>query len=374
VTTFTTIDLYPATDGDRIYIFVTGVGQVALDMPLIFDTGSAGLTLDAHAVLPLSMFDSNGLLTFANNEASFAYNGITVMNQPGSKSFGGKNGFTETGYMGYAQVTFGDARGQLTTTTIPMFLYDFVSPSIYTGTGLGSAQGIFGVDDVADLIGEATGNGPFPECTKQTAPPCYVVSVLKSLNYTPGLNAGFKLTPALLQPCSILAPGDCTSEPMLTVGLSAATTAGFSVEHLTCPPAEDPVYQGANSIGGFSVCGKSIAGSTIQISGASDVDGSVNVNGPYSEPVLFDSGTVPTEVLLSTLPSEASLSQNASVTVTLPHGFTYNYTTMDDVQTETILVPDVNNGQNHVGVGYFEMNSFFIDYSGAMEGWMLGGP
>jgi hypothetical protein len=88
------INLYPASSasGNRLYVMVTSVGSTAVSMPLIFDTGSAGITLYAPAIFPSSMVSSSGF-TFPAGETSISYGGITVTNQQGTRAYGGANGY-----------------------------------------------------------------------------------------------------------------------------------------------------------------------------------------------------------------------------------------------------------------------------------------
>lgn len=372
ITTPTLINLYPSTDNNRLYIYLTAIGEKAVTAPLIFDTGSAGLTLDAHAVFPPSMFDSSGRLLFASDHTPLSYSGVRVMPEPAEKAFGGVGGTTLYGYVGYAQVSFGDTEGQLTTSQMPVFLYDSTS-SPGNPTGYGDAQGIFGVDNLADQVAESFTRSPLAVCEPQSGPPCYVVSVLKYLSYAPGLDAGFLLNPARLVSCSISStPGDCQPEPMLAVGLNAAVTDGFTVKSLVCPPSssEQPAYYGPNMIRGYQVCEKSIAGADISIYGpmaSSPLESFLSFPGP----VLFDTGTEDNEVEDTSLSSKLTLT-GGTVVVTLPVPFSYSYM-IGAVTTNTLttLRPTVNNNQNHIGVGYFESNYFFLNYASGTEGWML---
>jgi hypothetical protein len=367
----TIINLYPA--GDRLYIYLAAVGSVPMSAPLIFDTGSAGLTLDAHAVFPPSMFDASGRLLFPGNQTPLSVSGVTVMPAPAKKEFGGAGGTTLLGYVGYTRVTFGDAKTQLTTSEMPVFLYDSTSPSSASNpTGYGPAQGIFGVDNLADQLAESFTKSPLAACEGQSSPPCYVASVLKYLSYAPGLDAGFRLAPAELQPCAISStPGECLPEPMLTVGLNMEEMNGFAVKSLVCPPtsSEEPAYYGPDAIQGYRVCEKSIAGADISISAPMAAPPLASFL-LFPGPVLFDTGAPENEVEDSSLPSSITLTAG-NVVVTLPVPFTYSYM-IDDTNTPTVLQPIVNNKQNHIGVGYFESNYFFLDYTTSTEGWMLG--
>jgi hypothetical protein len=146
----TAVNLYPSTssaDSNRLFIRVTAVGTTAVSMPLAFDTGSAGITLYAPDIFPSSMVSSSGF-TFAPGQTSISFNGITVTNQAGTRKYGSATtGKTQTGNIGFAQVTFGDSDGELVTGVMPVFLYYLITENS-TGQPVPPPpqRGWFGVD------------------------------------------------------------------------------------------------------------------------------------------------------------------------------------------------------------------------------------
>jgi hypothetical protein len=79
------INLYPnqsATTVPRLVVMATSVGSVSVSMPLIFDTGSAGLILYAPAIFPSSMVTASGFV-FPSGQTSLSYSGITVTSPQG---------------------------------------------------------------------------------------------------------------------------------------------------------------------------------------------------------------------------------------------------------------------------------------------------
>lgn len=64
---------------------VTQVGTVPVNMPLGFDTGSAGVTLYAQSIFAASMVTTSGFI-FPAGQTSMTYNGITVTNLQGTRS------------------------------------------------------------------------------------------------------------------------------------------------------------------------------------------------------------------------------------------------------------------------------------------------
>src|SRR5260221_6165768 len=105
----------------RIFIVATKVGTKTVNYPLVFDTGSAGMTMDANGILPASMITSSGIQVAGD---SVTVNGITVTTQQAVIAFGNTQAETqEFGNLAYTTVTIGDQNGKITTTRIPIFLY-----------------------------------------------------------------------------------------------------------------------------------------------------------------------------------------------------------------------------------------------------------
>jgi hypothetical protein len=254
----TVLNLYPnhsSNSAPLLNVMVTSVGTVPVSMPLAFDTGSAGVTLYAESIFPASMVTTSGFI-FPAGQTSITYNGITVINLQGTRSYGTLNQTVEHGNLGFAELTFGDAQGAVTTQLMPIFL--FYSIDDVTGHGFAppSWQGWFGVastDGKIDVAGAVEPTGGLGACTQQSGASCYVVSAMKYLQYGAQLNAGFMLSPAPIQTCDITTPGSCSPVPMLTVGLNPELESGFSTTTLTCPPSG---YIGPPDIAGYPVCQK----------------------------------------------------------------------------------------------------------------------
>jgi hypothetical protein len=232
---------------------LTSVGSEQVSLPLVFDTGSAGVTINALGLFPSSMVNSSGFI-FPEGQTSMTYEGITVeKDQQGIRTYGGHSGTTEHGNMGYAQLTFGDAEGSLTTAIMPVFL--FFSVTATDGGGAVSEQtqaslveGLFGVDTEADptVVGTSSVQQAevFP-CSPEAIGTCSTLSAFKYLRYGNNLKAGFLLSPAALQSCDINTAGSCAPEPILTIGLTDAIEAPFSAVSLSCPPNN---YNGPETI------------------------------------------------------------------------------------------------------------------------------
>ncbi|MGC2030895.1 MAG: hypothetical protein WA642_12815 [Steroidobacteraceae bacterium] len=358
-----TMDLYPvqsSSTGPRLFMMVTAVGSQAVNMPLAFDTGSAGITLYAGDIFPSTLVNSAGFV-IPEGQSSITYNGITVTNQQGVRKYGyATNGRSQTGNIGYATITFGNADGQLTTQVMPVFLYYLITDNA-TGNPepVPIQRGWFGVNSGPGLINVTNSTEPaggYPVCTASTLGSCRVASVFKYFSYASGLDAGFMVNPAALQSCDITVADDCTPAPILTVGLTQAQEAGFSTSSLICPPS---TYVGPLTIQDFAVCQASIPNTTITLSGPA--------TGVFTAAPLFDTGN-PAMVLLD--PSSSStptvLPAGTMVMLSLPSGFIYNYsTTTQGMGTTTVSTTETTG----IGIQFFTTNSFFIDFTSNTEGW-----
>lgn len=360
----TAINLYPsqsAAEGARLIVMVTAVGTAAVNMPVDFDTGSAGITLYAPDIFPASMVSSQGFV-FPAGQSSLTYNGITVTNQQGTRVYGTTSQRAQNGNIGFASLTFGDAQEQLTTLTLPIFFYySITDPATGTALSVPPFHGIFGVDGAVGTItiaGSTALVGGYPACAPGSVGTCMVASVLKYLQYGSGVNAGFALAPAQLQSCDITVPGNCSPASMLTVGLNSTVESGFSAVSLVCPPAG---YTGPLSIGGYPVCAAKVAGTTIGVSGISV--------GTVTTPVVFDTGTPQMQIAPpagATFP--ATVAAGSSILFTTPSGFAYSYTSASSGTLDTVVNTNPAD-PSLVGIAYFTTNSFFIDYATSSEGW-----
>jgi hypothetical protein len=316
------------------------------------------MTLNAVNVFPTSIVTSGGFI-FPAGQVSITYNGITVTNQQGTRAYGGFGGRTETGNIGYAQVTFGDADGQLTTDVMPIFLYYAVTE---TATGLPAntqpQQGWFGVNAAPNSIevaGSVAPAGGYPVCSQGVVGTCRVVSVFKYLQYGVGVNAGFMLNPGPLQQCDITTSGNCPAVRMLTVGLTESIEASFSKVTLGCPPSG---YVGPEIIQRYLVCDSGIPDTTVTITGPATAT--------LNEDALFDSGNPANSLYQASGALPSPLQTGSMVSVATPSGFTYTYEATASGVTETSVGSGISTG---IGINFFTEHSFFIDFVTNTEGW-----
>jgi hypothetical protein len=378
----TVINLYPdasSSDGTRLFVFVTAVGSLSFNapLPLAFDTGSSGITLYAPKAFPTmatacSVDVPTGCgFTFPEGQHSITFENVTVTDVQATRCYGGASGHAQTGNIGFASVTFGDAAGLLTTGIMPILFYYKITanptdPNQCDDSGaivnVPPQQGWFGVNTQADgvVVGGNLATSQSPLCTDAAASTCLVVSVFNYLQYASALDAGFLLTHQMLQQCSIT--GTCLPEPMLTIGLTSAQTAGLSSIPLACP--------GTTLLVGFPNCSANIENSVTTVSA---VDGS-NATSYSSTPTLFDSGTPdmilapPNGVTLPTTAGTSVIAGNEKVLITLPNAYEFGYATTPSGVDETV-VNTTAAGKNVVGIDFFQNHDFYIDFTTSTEGW-----
>ena len=197
----------------------------------------------------------------------------------------------------------------------------------------------------------------YPVCAPQVTGTCRVASVFKYLDYGPGVDAGFALTPITLQNCDLATTGSCSPAAVLTVGLNSATVSGYTPLPLTCPL---PGYVGTPSIEGFAVCAAYTPGATISASAPN--------SGSVTDGVLFDTGT-PWFTVNPPAGSgfPAGVAPGTAMQITLPNGYVYSYTAGTGL--DQVVVASTNSPFSIAGLGYFTEHAFYIDYTSATMGW-----
>ncbi len=407
----TPVDLF--TTRNRVVMPVTHVGSLGSlsGAPLLlgFDTGSAGVTLDARAVLPGSMVSESGFVF--NGQSTLQYGGITVTTLAATKTFGlaSKPELVTIfkGNLAFATLTFG-AKGEIQSRTMPIFLYY----SVKDGNGLDKTKnqdflGIFGVNGSADSIAVTQTGQQSPDpapaaltiCNSQSKTTCHLVSAMRYVNYGPGVNAGFLLNPISIVPGCTASQGglfgSCTNAaPYLTVGLNRAIKSGFDTVPLTCPGRAQP--QGTTT-DGISACQPEIQAATIDVSNptASDYLGaafsqtvSADVGAPNTKQmVIFDTGSVswlinvpkanmyeasinPNGIPSSVADPQGSTVLGNHISIHLPTTPSFVYSYENGARgglTDTLFMPNLVQ-RDVVGFDFFAHHSFFIDLMTNVEG------
>jgi len=311
---------YAADSGKRVFIPVTKIGNKTINYFSVFDTGSSGMTIDAHSLIPDTMITSTGI-QFTGD--STTVNDITIIAGQYTLSYGNKTGLTkEYGYLAYAPVTIGDVNGNMSAKRVPIFLYykvvDVNSGKIDTNQ---HALDIFGV-------------GPGTSYANSS-----IASPLVYFNNSAGLVSGFKLA---VLPRTMFSGSGTYVAKLLTVGLSSEdiTSKGFIMHPLN-----------NNGVGGYSP----------------DIPATITYsNQTVTGNVLFDTGTPLFSIIENklALSSTGPLPANTQVTVKTNMGFTYTYTTTTVTNLTQIQNPNVTADYRTIfGIDFFMNNEYLADYT-----------
>jgi hypothetical protein len=307
-----------------LFIAVPKIGTQTVNQFLIFDTGSGGMVIDAHEILPASMITSTG---FNFTGDSTVVNGITITNQTSTIEYGADNTTTEKVYgnLAYASVTVGDHGGGITVKRLPFFLY-------YKGTDNAGkledtgAFDIFGVNSEYDV---AFANG------------AYVTSPFSYFDPGAGLTKGFKM--ATLGTNNFSLKGTFVPD-VLTLGLTSAdlgSSSGFTMHTL----AADPGY-------GYSV-----------VLPSSFTYNNKTVSTAYT---VFDTGTEPYTYLedRSAARNQVLLPSGTAVAVNTSNNFNFAYqvsTTDYLTNVENPVTSDTD--VSIISLEYFLNNEYLLDYT-----------
>jgi hypothetical protein len=127
VATPTRLGLYAYSDSiyKELGIVISQIGTQSVPDSislLVYDTGSGGMVIDAHYIVPPAMITSTG---FNFTGDSTVVNGITITNQTSVIAYGADAATEDKVYgnLAYASVTIGDENGNITVKRLPFFLY-----------------------------------------------------------------------------------------------------------------------------------------------------------------------------------------------------------------------------------------------------------
>ena len=310
---------YGVDSGKRIFIPITKIGTQSVNYFSVFDSGSSGMTIDAHGIIPAAMISSSGI-QFTGD--SVVVNGITIIAGQSTLSYGNKTSLTkEYGYLAYAPVTIGDQNGNFSAKRIPIFLYY----KVVDGSGKEMT-----VDHSLDVFGV----GPGTSYSNSLIP-----SPLNYFNINAGVISGFKL--AMLQKSQFISTPVYVAG-LLTIGLTSddISSSGFIMHPL----------KNSGGVGGYSA----------------NIPSIITYNGQsVSGDVLFDTGTP----LVSTIENKLAINSTGMllpstvVTVTTNMGFTYSYTTTTATNLTQVENPNVTGDLRTIfGIDFFIQNEYLTDY------------
>jgi hypothetical protein len=322
-TPIATLGLYEVDSGyyKRVFIGISQIGTQSVSYYSVFDTGSAGMTMDANGILPASMITNSGI-TVAGD--SVVVNGITVTSKTAIVSYGdAQSEVQEYGNLAYAIVKIGDQNGSTTTGRIPMFLY-YKIVDVNTGQKEPAhSNDVFGVGPGTSFANSAIG------------------SPLSYFKPTNGTVSGFKLG---MFNNSAFSPQGTYVQGLLTIGLvpdDVSPSSPFIMHRLTF-----------FAQGGYSP----------------DIPATVTYNGQnIAATILFDTGTPAITLIENTgaTSNVTDLPSGTPVTLTTNSGFTYTYTTASANDLTEVTKPSFTGDPRTIfSINFFTDNEFLMDYAG----------
>jgi hypothetical protein len=325
------LGLYEQADSGiykTLFMVVAQVGTVTLNSEyngLIFDTGSGGLVLDAHDILPASMITTTG---FNFTGDSTIVDGITITNQTSTIEYGDDNATDAIVYgnLAYASVEIGEpADKTITIQRVPFFLY---YKSTQAGTPLPTHEfDVLGVNSEFDKT--------FPSGVSIGSPFAY---------YNPGtgFTKGFKMN-ALGTSNFSSADEIPLTTGVVTVGLSTADIAsasGYKFTTLT--------YNATD--GAVPILTSTITYNSKSVSGY----------------VVFDTGTDPYNYLEDNTAAKTTtqLAAGSAVSITTtPSEFNYPFTVSATDYLTYVENPSVSGTNVSIlSLEFFLNNGYLIDY------------
>ncbi|WP_259067496.1 hypothetical protein HDF24_12835 [Mucilaginibacter sp. X4EP1] len=290
---------------------------------LVYDTGSGGMVIDAHYIVPTSTITSNG---FNFTGDSTVVNGITITNQTSVIAYGADAATEDKVYgnLAYASVTIGDENGNIVVKRLPFFLY-YKAVDSKGNTYDPHEFDVFGVSSEYDQT--------FANSVNITSPFSY---------FDPGngLTKGFKMTTIGTSDYSYFG----TFVNAITLGLTSSdlsSSSGFNFSTLS-------FYQGD----GY----------------APYIQGTVTYNGTaFSSYVLFDTGTEPYSYLEDpnfTGTGTTLLASGSKVSLSTTSGFSYSYTTTPLENLTNVENPGSQSGWVTIfSLDFFFNNEYLLDYT-----------
>lgn len=339
------INVYPAvnkkTGIGRVFIKTARIGNQLVVLPMIFDTGSAGVTINALRVFPGNIVDSAGF-KFKDGKDTLQYAGIIITRLNVQKSYGaaGKSSSRMTGNIGFADLDIGDAEGIVKMKRVPiLFFYKRWSAS--EKLAIGREPSIFGVDPAYESVLQTSNlSNKYP-----------LISPLKYLTYSNGVIAGFELTKISLTGCNINTPNDCPAQKLI-IGLTAQDEANYSLNNLDKQRPQLDVPPGSEDYPAYATFYSSVSDCIIK-------PGPENLRAR----VLFDSGNP--GAVLSGLKDSLNNAPSKIIELTTPSQVTYSY----DVNKAKFKTRWETSGKYSVfGVYFFTRFDFLEDYQNGKIG------
>jgi hypothetical protein len=305
-----------------LYVRVLALGGRAVDAPLLFDTGSAGVTIACEAALPPAYCSTGGI----DIQEPLELDGLTVTPKRIVAQYGT---YDEYGNLAFARIRFGSDGHSVTTTEIVPLLIRYKRVRRATGEIVGGPlwpKGIFGVSPVGTQAGGA------------------LRSPIEAIAVPAGWHRGYRLSPigAAWRACTN-EQGTCPEVAALYLGVDEAARKSFTLAKLGKVKSDHyhPFVEACVAWQDQSICRPAIydtGNSTIMVAGKAPV------------------GVGP------------SLAIGTDVSITGPDERSWRFTTL--YQPEVEFAPHMDT--HLIGIRYFETNSLLVDLDTQEVGLRLG--
>ena len=305
-----------------LYVRVLALGDRQVDVPLLFDTGSVGITMECESILPARYCSADGIKI----DGPLELDGLKVTTQRAVAQYGT---YDEYGNIAYAKVGFG-APGHLIATAeaIPI-LVRYKQVRRATGEIVGGPlwpKGIFGVSPVGFTAG-----GLLP-------------SPMGAIDVPAGQHKGYRLSPIGTDwKICTNERGNCPEIDALHVGIAPTAKTGFTLAKLKKLPSEHyfPFVETCIAWKQEKVC----------------------------RPTIYDTGN--STIMVAGRPPKgttAPLPIGTEVAATMPDAEAWRFTVQ--------YLPEVEFNPNMdvhlLGIRYFETNSLLVDLESQEIGLRLG--
>ena len=302
-----------------LYVRLQGLGDKKLDVPVLFDTGSPGITIECAEVLPMRYCSEKGIKL----KKPLELEGITVTTERIVSRY---MTYDEYGNLAFARVTFGSIKQSVSTTERVPILIRYKKVRRSTGEIVGGylwPKGIFGVSPIAE---------------GRLKSPIY------SISFGQKVHRGFYLSPIGTdwRICTN-ERRDCPEADVLHVGIDASVKSKFQVMkwQQNSPQHNIPTVRMCLEWEGHSKC----------------------------RPTLYDTGNSAIQVgARSPKKNETSLLGNTAVSLKGPAHTPWQFKTRYRPEVEFVPHIDIH----VVGIRYFEENSLLFDFETKEVGFRIG--
>jgi len=295
-----------------LFVRLLKLGDKKVNQPLLFDTGSSGVTIDCKVVLPKKLCSDDGIKIDKDTEID----GIVVTTEKVTAVYGG---YTEFGNLAKARLSFGDTKRPAETTEAIAVLIRYKGIRNSDGKVVGGPLWPLGTFGVSPVGGIGAGR--------------QITSPMASVALSGELRRGYLLAPIgrRWKICTN-ERGDCPAIRPLQIGLRNQDKSGFRLQPINrASPAQN-----------FPTLSACVAWQSSQL----------------CAPALFDTGNS-TIMVAGTDPAESATSLPKGMKVSIYIQGWAQWAFKTEYRPEVEFEPHLDH--HIVGIRYFEENSLLID-------------